>query len=165
MYKLSIIKNAEVTNYATFETMEELNSWFESQKENKSFGENTWDEVILAEDGVTVLNTIHHVADYTYTIEDITAQVTKEARRNELLELGRMDKQKCDNALLIIGGINRDRVLTADQINQMQSQFGTIETLLKSGRPTTAKSLVQALTPDGDLITQEMKELVTAELT
>ena len=40
MFKISIYKNSRLSNQASFPTMEELNSWFDFHKSNKTFGEN-----------------------------------------------------------------------------------------------------------------------------
>lgn len=96
----------------------------------------------------------------------IPVVATKQAaknRRDQLLAAGKKDREISDNCLAIIAGFNRERVLTAEQITAMQTQFSTINTLLLNARPSSAKVLIQAIVPD-ETITEEMKEMVLAEL-
>ena len=46
----------------------------------------------------------------------------------------------------------------------MVNYFSDIFSIITKHNPTTAKALITALVPDGVLVTQELKDLVLAEL-
>lgn len=94
----------------------------------------------------------------------VTNKKISEDRKKALKDAGAKDRMMCENALNLITGFNRERVLTADQITQMQTTFSTIQTLLQAARPSSAKALIQAITPDEVLVTTEMKSLILDEL-
>lgn len=75
------------------------------------------------------------------------------------IALGKAARAACENVLDLIAGFNLDRELTAEQINTMTSTFGTIMQLLMANRPSSAKALISAVTPDEELVTQEMIDL------
>jgi hypothetical protein len=51
-----------------------------------------------------------------------------------------------------------------EQITQMQSTFANAEAALRANRPDFAKTFINAVTPDGTLITQQMKDDVLSVL-
>lgn len=140
-FRIDIKKAGIVTNSAYFSSIDELNAWLEAETANGSFGEN-----------------------FTYQIDDTTEEFNTLQLRIEMKAKGERARRICEECLDIIAGFNIDRALTGAQITQMQSQFGTIEAYLKANRPMSAKPLIQALIPDEDLITTQMKELVLAVL-
>lgn len=91
-------------------------------------------------------------------IEPTTDKYARQAELNRKRELGRLDRQKCESALDVIAGYNRERTLTIEQITQMQQTFAQAETLLRASRPDFASQVITAIVPDGELITQEMKD-------
>jgi hypothetical protein len=98
------------------------------------------------------------------------AYLVSEVKQAEILrvktlkELGAKSRLACQNCLDIIAGFNLQRQLTAEQITAMQSSFSTIQTALMTSRPTSAKFLIEALTPDGVIVTEIMKSSILAEL-
>lgn len=106
-----------------------------------------------------VTETVNVPAEYEVVEEDITAEVGKKQLIEEKIAKGAAAKTACENVLNLIAGFNLDRLLTAQQISDMQALFSNIESALRASRPTTAKALIQAMTPDEDLVTTEMKEL------
>lgn len=88
----------------------------------------------------------------------------KEALVNSLKESGKKDRIMCENVLNLIGGFNRTRILTNEQITQMQTTFSTIQMLLMAARPSSAKALINTIVPDEVLVTTEMKNLILDEL-
>lgn len=105
------------------------------------------------------------------TVDELVALVpivnsakTLTARKEALKAAGLKDRQMCEDALNLIAGFNRERVLTAQQITDMQTTFSAINAMLKDNRPSSAKALIQAIVPDGTLITAEMKQLILEEL-
>ena len=81
-----------------------------------------------------------------------------EEQKRQLKSQGAKDRALCQEVLDLIAGINRDRALTIEQISQMQSIFSDAEAALRAGRPDLAKSLIQAIEPDEELVTQQMKD-------
>jgi hypothetical protein len=104
------------------------------------------------------------VPGYSVQIEDKTAEMAAEALKQARIARGKEDRQKCENALDLIAGYNRERTLTIEQITQMQQTFAQAEALLRANRPDFAKQVIQAIQPDGTLITSEMKADVLAIL-
>jgi len=91
---------------------------------------------------------------YTTAKEAQVVAITKQQR----IEKGRKARLTCENVMDLISGFNLDRELTIEQITTLQQTFANIESALKSGRPTFAKQMITALEPDGELVTQEMKD-------
>lgn len=104
------------------------------------------------------------VDDFLALINPMKARIAKEALVKTLKESGKKDREMCENVLNLIGGFNRTRILTNEQITQMQSTFSTIQLLLQASRPSSAKALIQAIVPDDVLVTIEMKNLILEEL-
>ena len=104
------------------------------------------------------------VDDFLALINPMKARLAKEALVKSLKEAGKKDREMCENVLNLIGGFNRSRVLTNEQITEMQTTFSTIQILLQAARPSSAKSLIQLITPDEVLVTTEMKNLILEEL-
>ena len=76
--------------------------------------------------------------------------------------LGSNAREKCSKALDVIAGYNAAH--TSAQIDAMVSAFTPILTALQMNRPFAALALVQAVTPDGVLVTQEMKDIIVSIL-
>ena len=101
--------------------------------------------------------------EYSYTISDITAQHLAEQSRNARIETSKKVRALCDNILDLIAGFNLERNLTAEQITSLEGTFSNIQTLLLNKRPFSAKTLIQAITPDGVLVTEEIKASILNE--
>jgi hypothetical protein len=88
MKRIQIIKNNVVTNQADFETIEELNIWFEKEETNLSFGKPAYDEFIYEEENpLVILETIHHEAEYTFVIEDMADMIANREITKQIVEL------------------------------------------------------------------------------
>jgi hypothetical protein len=94
---------------------------------------------------------------YSTLITDITAQVQAEKDKAEKIAKGQKARETCEKVLDLIAGYNLDRELTIEQITQMQATFANAEKALRAGRPAFAKIYINAITPDGVLVTEEMK--------
>lgn len=99
-------------------------------------------------------------------VEDSEAKASKEIQDNinRLISIGKADRAKCDTALALIAGFNRDRNLTAQQITDMQTSFAQALSALSVGRPDTAAFLIESIEPDGILVTSEMRQMVLSVL-
>lgn len=104
------------------------------------------------------------IDDLVVLIAPMKVRLAKEALVKGLKESGKKDREMCENVLNLIGGFNHTRVLTNDQITQMQTTFSTIQLLLQASRPSSAKALINAIVPDDVLVTIEMKNLILEEL-
>ncbi len=97
-------------------------------------------------------------------IAPMTLKNTKAKMLSDLKEAGKKDREMCENVLNLIDGFNRTRVLTSQQVTDMQTAFSTILLLLQANRPSSAKVLITAIVPDEILVTTEMKNLILEEL-
>jgi hypothetical protein len=82
-----------------------------------------------------------------------------EAEKQAKLQAGAAARKACQDVLDFIAGSNLEKNLSIEQITQLQSLFSAPEAALRAGRPTLAKQLISAITPDGVLITEEDKEI------
>lgn len=99
--------------------------------------------------------------DDLYSLIDSVRQAQEQkAARAARIETGKRDRVKCETALDLIAGYNRERVLSIEQITQMQQTFAQAESLLKANRPDFAAQVISNIVPDGTLVTQEMKDEV-----
>lgn len=79
-------------------------------------------------------------------------------RKQDLIALGKKSREACDKALDLIAGYNLTNTLTDTQITEMTTTFSPIVMALSvHKRPNLAKSLISAITPDGTVITEQMK--------
>lgn len=90
-------------------------------------------------------------------IPSVNVSKEKERVKSERIAKGRADRLKCESALDLIAGYNRERELTIEQISQLQATFSQAEALLRSNRPDFAAQVIAAISADGVLVTEEMK--------
>lgn len=87
------------------------------------------------------------------------AKKNRDNKRN----IGRHVKELRDNLLDIVTGHITQNNLTTGQIQTMKNENQTLFTLLKERSPLSAKTLVDSLTIDGTLITQDMYDDLQTE--
>ena len=80
--------------------------------------------------------------------------------KQDKIESGRRDRQKCETALDYIAGYNREQSFTIEQITQMQQTFSQAESLLRANRPDFASQVISAIVVDGVIVTEELKQNV-----
>lgn len=90
--------------------------------------------------------------------------IATSAQADALIAAGAKADHDCKRVLHLIGGFNLQPGRTQDQINSMVGAFGPIVQALSLGRPGVAKALIQAIEPDGTVVTQQMKELALEQL-
>lgn len=95
----------------------------------------------------------------------VTAELAAETEREDRIKRGKQAREFSTLILDLVAGFNIDRQLTAEQITTMQTTFAPIMALLQAGRPTSAKPLIEAITPDGTIVTQAMKDAILSEYT
>lgn len=88
----------------------------------------------------------------------VQAEQAEVKRKEDLIALGKKSREACDKALDLIAGYNLSNTLTDEQITQMTTTFSPIVMALSvHKRPNLAKSLISAITPDGAIVTEQMK--------
>lgn len=97
-------------------------------------------------------------------IQPVQAAMAQQAALAAKIAQGRADRAKCETALDLVAGYNRDRALSIEQITQMQQMFAQAEALLRANRPDFAAQVISGIVPDGEIITQEMKDDVLSIL-
>jgi len=114
---------------------------------------------IIDEDDQATLTQIE--LDWDSHASDLSSKHEKSVRK----ELGKRAREACLGALDVVAGWNLERELTTDQVDQMTSSFSTILQLLQSNRFSSARAAIVEITPDGTLVTQEMKDEILEQLT
>ena len=195
MFKITI-KNRitqELTNQASFETVELTDSWM-SAHEMKGEKGNAWgryysarelpkkglnyegevdyNDALLVNDGEFIKEFDHKDpemwvllhAEYEVVIEDITAEHEASELRRSTIATGKLYKNRCEDALNYIAGCNVNRSLTEAQIDSMEVTFEEVVVKLMKGRPDKAYGLIANITPDGTIVTDEIKAEMLAIL-
>lgn len=186
MYQLvatSLISDWKYTK--DFSTMEELNAFVQEQeakpkKWSKFFGarpipksevpenllpliESEEDRTIQeASDGVeaVIVRYANLKAEYVITTEDITAQYEAEQNLKALISSGENDFKCCQEVRYLIGGYNRYKNLTNEQLQLMLSTYANINFALQNQMPLTAKTMINLISVDDVITTQELKDLI-----
>lgn len=102
----------------------------------------------------------HWGVDSTFAKEDITTQVNLENRINSLVSSGLTDEEACKKCIHLIGGYNKEKQFSKDQIIAMIASFSTISYCLNNNMPTSAKGAILAINPDEVIVTTELKTLL-----
>lgn len=164
MFKVNISNSSQNLSWSgSFLTEIEAQAWLSQQigkphrlpeRDVPTYDENG--QPILDENGDSVLETLP--AEFTSEIIDITAAHNDaENKRLKIVE-GAKARQACQSVLDLVAGYNLDNDLTAEQITSMQTTFSTIFQLLLANRPSSAKALINAIDPDGVIVTTQMKQ-------
>lgn len=90
----------------------------------------------------------------------LVEKYSKENALKDKIKLGAMARKICIEVLDYIAGLNLIKSLTKEQIDQMEVIFSDIHTALKNNRPDTARTLIENITPDGVLLTNEEKDSI-----
>lgn len=97
-------------------------------------------------------------SELEFSIEFQELVPSQEELQEEKIAKGRAAREACEKVLDLISGYNLDRQLTFEQISVLQATFASAESALRAGRPSFAKSFITEIEPDGELVTQEMKD-------
>lgn len=92
------------------------------------------------------------------------AKLTRQAIESTAA-VGAQIRQVCNTCYNVIVGFNVNRGLTFEQVTALSVAFADIQEDLQNLRPWSAKPKIQAVTVDGTLITQSMKDMVLSLLT
>lgn len=103
-------------------------------------------------------NEQQQITGHYYLIEDMTSEYNDKLNKQQKISEGAKARQACQSVLDLVAGYNLDNDLTAEQITSMQATFATIFQLLIANRPSSAKSLINAIDPDGTIVTAQMKQ-------
>jgi phage gp37-like protein len=99
-------------------------------------------------------------AEYVITTEDITAQYEAEQALSALIQAGEKDAKCCQEVRALIGGYNRYKNLTNEQLQLMLSTYANINFALQNQMPLTAKTMINLISVDDVITTQELKDLI-----
>ena len=113
---------------------------------------------IIEEDDQSVLSALESAAT------EVVADENKKNNRKNKKQLGRIAVKACEACLELIAGFNITRNLTAEQKDTMATTYAPLLEALNQKRPGKFKSLVEGLTPDGTLVTDQMKTELLEEL-
>lgn len=95
---------------------------------------------------------------------DAKVKADLQKSREERKELGKKKRRACEGALDVIAGYVDQSELDDAQIAQLESDFSQIAQMLRANYAATVKPLIEALSPDGVLVTQELKDDILEEL-
>lgn len=98
------------------------------------------------------------VEDLYDNLEQALADAQASKSSVDKIAKGRAAREVCNQVLDFIAGENLERQLSIEEITVLQQTFGNAEAALRAGRPTLAKQLISAITPDGELVTQATKD-------
>jgi hypothetical protein len=157
--------NNEILQVALFDNDQVMNEWIELLSKTSALGKDAYTETIKApmdEQGNPIGQDeiVNHEAEYTVTIEDITAQHAIDQRIEAVVSSGKYDKIICDKCADLIRGLNKEHVLNYSQITSMIQAFAQIDFCIEKGMPKTLKPLIVSIIPDEVTITSEMKSLL-----
>ncbi len=141
-------------NSTVKDTQELAEAWVAEQEGVKAFGNVAYDDDMQ----------VHHGAEYTIEYSDITYQYELDKEMNECEASGELAEKLTFGCLRIVAGYNNKRVLSYDQIVAMGTAFASVETLLVRRMPKSSKAAITAISPDGVLLTQRLKDLLLNKL-
>jgi hypothetical protein len=104
-------------------------------------------------------------ATYTVEILDITAQHNAEQALQSAIAAGERAETACKKVKQYVTGYSMQRAMTSEQVSSFIATFGTIQLVLDANRPNTARVLIEAVSVDGDTVTEELKDNALAILT
>lgn len=96
-------------------------------------------------------------------------QTKKDARLAADLLAGRIAERvqkinRADSVIALISILNEDKGLNAGQVQTFAATYAPIMQMLQSGSFPTAKTMVEAVTPDGVIVTADDKTKIIAKL-
>jgi hypothetical protein len=92
-----------------------------------------------------------------FTQEELDVQAEQQALQSKI-SLGKNSRLCCEEVKDLIAGYNLSRSLTLSEINQMLSTFAAAKQYLDNNMAQTAKAQIEAINPDGVIVTEEMKQ-------
>lgn len=98
------------------------------------------------------------IAELASLVIDYKAKKEKENRIKQKIALGEMTDNACTSVFKLIQGYNVDRKLTKEQKDQMIVLFAPALQAISVRRPLELKKYIQSITPDGILVTDDIKE-------
>lgn len=173
MFKMTVKKlNGTILDFSQGPSEQFLKDWFKPFEEKGIYGtpEHTvqiliseYIPAVLDEQGNELSSEIHAVyeskiipAEYILELEDITSEIEAEVSKKAKMEAGKKAREVCTQVLDLVAGENLDKVLTIEQITEMQTVFAPIQQALMSSRPSLAKILITSVQPS-ELVSSELK--------
>ena len=155
MFRIKIFKDGVRFGGGDFADQASMNAWFDTHEQLGVFSTNDKTVTSIGLDGVETVEVIS--ATHTFTITDVTAELETAAVKEAKISAGKAAREACLAVLDYIAGCNLDKELSIEQITSMQQTFASAEAALKAGRPTFARNFIEAIQPDGYILTEEEK--------
>lgn len=167
MFKYNIINNRDNRQFqATFKTLQEGDSWRDSQIAINSWGKpDRWTQELEGDHytdtrtstfGDIVVQEYFYPCEYTITVEDVTSQIEQEQKEAKRKADGEKARLCCTEILDYIAGYNIEQNFSAAQILQLAQDNAQLFNMLNMKMVTTAKSLLSSVVVDGVMIKQEL---------
>lgn len=171
-------EGGEVKYSATFETMGLADAWIASCERSKCWGKSdSWrlQDTLnpFPTDGlearhqencsITLENDCKEYfikGDYEIIKRDITDEMQAIKDRESKIAKGRAVRKLSEDILDVIAGFNIDSDLSITEIDQMTSTFAKPKAYLEANRPFSAKPLLEAIVPDGRIVTESMRKMI-----
>jgi hypothetical protein len=113
-------------------------------------------EVLVSEMVPATFETIQVASEYEVEQQDLTAEIALEKAKQDKIQAGKAAREICQQVLDLIAGDNLDKVLTIEQITEMQTVFGPIQSALMTSRPSLSKVLIESVEPSA-IVSAELK--------
>lgn len=139
-----------------------INSWGKPEREIVALSEAYDEADILSTrteeiDGVTT-EYVTLKAEYVIEVEDITEAYNAEQALQQTLANGQRAEAACKQVKAYVTGYNMSRSMTSEEVSSFVATFGTIQLVLDANRPNTARVLIEAVSVDGAVVTQTLKD-------
>lgn len=180
MKRIQIFKNSILTNQADFKTDQELQSWFEKEKANKSFGRNG--RIYLVKDASELpkeedLNDVLKIekvdtpegpktryifkADYDVVISDISEDITDKFIRRKITEARDFGNSLIDD----VAFINVKNKRSSDEIVKliMDQEVQLLIHLLQTGSLASAAIAIKQFS--NPMFTDQDKQMILDKIT
>lgn len=126
-----------------FESMSEAESWRDSQ--------------------IAKLEKNPESNNFNFTITDVTSDMNQKASVEAKRLIGRVLRELSQSVLDIMTGHLSTENLTEQEIIDLKASFAPVYNALSQNMPLIAKSYIDQISPDGNLVTQEMIDDVNYE--
>jgi len=113
-------------------------------------------KIVNAGDEPTVLLIEGKAIENSQRFQRIKTRQSKQSR-------GVARESFCRGVLGLIDGINMDRGLSTSDEDSFDTEFTQVYSRLRNRKPGRAKTLIEAIAPDGSIVTQEIIDMILEE--
>ena len=140
---------------------------------NENKVSSSWERETAAEHPIYIKDTIHEITEDQYNNlsqlilsgDTISIVKTPNDLKNESKKKGRVLRELSQDILKITAGYCLENSLTPDQVSSLRTNNASIFDLLNASTPITAKPLIDAISPDGTIVKQELLDSINLEYT